>query len=734
MDKLILHYCLFLFLPVWMSGQTSHVSPATEGPDFEEAAQGLLDTLAAARADKDQKLVGVTLWKLGKKSYQFRDYKASEQYFKEAAVAARLAGDYVTLIEANIGRSTYLRIGADHMGAIKVLQECLDVIEKTGYDHEKLDNILCIQGGNYRSVGWLDSSVILYQNALKFAEERERIGGIAQARKGLGTTYLDMGKNQQAQEELIAALRYYEEIGSEVGAMMVMNQIVHIYLKMKLWDKAEDYALRSLKVAEARNFVRSKGEIFRNLGIIHDNKGELDLALENYEKAKELFDQTRNKTMDSPILVRIGQIWLEKQKTDRAMKLFREAETIAAAQQDIRSVYLARLAKAGGWIAEGSLDSASIQLDTCLVYFSRDENRELLHDVYLNYARLYGARNQHQTALEYHEKYAEAKDEMLNAANAKIIRELEAKYDTEKREKEIAYLKTEQELKEATLRNQRYYILALIVGLLAVVSLAIFYYQNWRKNQLISHQNEAINQQKIKELEQRQQLLSLNSMLMGQEKERQRIAQDLHDGLGGLLSSVRSYFGSLEQKIEHHQDQEIFGKTHQLLDHAAREVRRIAHNMMPGALTKIGLVGAIEDIANLLESSQNLKVSVQAINMEERLPAEKEISLYRITQEILNNVVKYAKASKVIIQLSRHGNDVTLTIEDNGIGFDAAGAKAKGGLGLKGIESRVGFLKGDLDLYTSPGEGTSYTIQFPVVPEEEPKGAALIGVPSADLG
>ena len=714
MGKSILRFCFLLLLPVWSFAQRSHLSESTNDETFAESAKGLLDTLSVARSNADQTLIGATLWKLGKKAYRFRDYRASEQYFKEAAVAARLAGDHATLIEANIGRSTYLRIGADHMGAIKVLQECFDAIEQADYDYPELDNILCIQGGNYRSVDRLDSSVVLYQSALKFAEDRGRIGGIAQARKGLGTTYLEMGRNKQAQEELIAALRYYEEIGSPIGAMMVMNQIVQIYLKMKLWDKAQEYALRSLKVAEERNFVRSKGEIFRNLGTIYDNKGDLDQALNYYEKAKELIDQTRNKTMDSPILVRIGQIWLEKGEVARAMNLFEEADSIGVQQNDIRDVYFARLAKAGAWTVAGRLERAENQLDTCLAYYSREENRELLHQVYLAYTRLYQKKNQYPRALEYHEKYAAAKDEVLNAANAKVVRELETQYETQKQEKEIAFLTTEQELKEATLQNQRSFILVLIVGLLGVVGLAIFYYQNWRKNQLISYQNEAINQQKIKELQQQQQLLSLNSMLMGQEKERQRIAQDLHDGLGGLLSSVRSYFGSLENKIDHHQDQEIFGKTHQLLDHAAREVRRIAHNMMPGALTKIGLVGAIEDIANLLESSQDLKVSVQAINMEERLPAEKEISLYRITQEILNNVVKYAKANKVIIQLSRHGSEVTLTIEDDGVGFDVQEARAKGGLGLKGIESRVHYLQGDLDLYTSPGQGTSYTIQFPV--------------------
>jgi signal transduction histidine kinase len=151
-----------------------------------------------------------------------------------------------------------------------------------------------------------------------------------------------------------------------------------------------------------------------------------------------------------------------------------------------------------------------------------------------------------------------------------------------------------------------------------------------------------------------------------------------------------------------------------MLDEAHEEVRRIAHNMMPDALSKLGLIAAIEDLAESYRSGNGLLISVQDLGLNTPLDASQEIMLFRITQELLQNIIKHAKATHIFIQLSQYDNNLVMTIEDNGIGFDLAKSKSSGGIGLKSMESRVAYLGGTIEIETAPGKGTVSIIQIPV--------------------
>ena len=198
-------------------------------------------------------------------------------------------------------------------------------------------------------------------------------------------------------------------------------------------------------------------------------------------------------------------------------------------------------------------------------------------------------------------------------------------------------------------------------------------------------------------------------MIEGQEAERLRIAKDLHDSLGGLLSTVKAHFTTIQKEIEQLEKLNITEKTNSLIDEACIEVRRISHNMMPHALSISGLKGAIEDIATNLRE-EDFQVTLEIDELPE-MENTREVMIYRLIQEIISNIRKHANAKSVLIQLLSHEDGLNLLMEDDGKGFDYDAAIAKGGLGLKSINSRVQFLDGNIEWDSHVERGTSVYYQ-----------------------
>lgn len=200
-------------------------------------------------------------------------------------------------------------------------------------------------------------------------------------------------------------------------------------------------------------------------------------------------------------------------------------------------------------------------------------------------------------------------------------------------------------------------------------------------------------------------------MLEGQEKERFRIARDLHDGLGSLLSSVKAHFSNIENEIKQLEKISVFEKAQKMMDNAVEEVRRISQNLMPPILTTQGLPNALRNLVADFGITNNLEISIDIQKMEERLEINKEIVLYRVSQELLNNIRKHSKAKNVEINLYGLDKNVQLIVEDDGIGFDSS--KSSKGIGLISLRSRVELLGGHLELDTAINEGTTVSISIP---------------------
>ncbi|MCU0374436.1 MAG: sensor histidine kinase [Chitinophagaceae bacterium] len=313
------------------------------------------------------------------------------------------------------------------------------------------------------------------------------------------------------------------------------------------------------------------------------------------------------------------------------------------------------------------------------------------------------------SAFDTYQKQSDSLAEnVLNANIQNSTMALAARYEASQKEAAIALLE-----KEA--RYKKWWIMVLAGGLL-LSGIAIWLFRRTgRQRSLLAAQEAALQKARIAELEKEKQLLAGQALLKGQEEERSRLSRELHDGLGSMLSGIKLSLGAMKGNvILAAKDAQVFAGALQKLDETISEMRRVAHSMMPEALLRLGLNEAINDYCGGLEASGKLHIQYQQFGMEERLPGDVEIVIYRIVQELFSNVIKHAAASQVILQLMRHGDMLTLTFEDNGKGMDIKGNPPAQGAGLQNIQARTDYLKGQLDIRSAPGKGTSVHIEIPL--------------------
>jgi signal transduction histidine kinase len=277
----------------------------------------------------------------------------------------------------------------------------------------------------------------------------------------------------------------------------------------------------------------------------------------------------------------------------------------------------------------------------------------------------------------------------------KNVMALDKKYETEKKEKQLI-------IQQATINKKNTLNYMLIGSTTALFIISLLSYRNFS-------QKRKLQEQKITELENEKLLLATQSILKGQEEERSRMAKDLHDGLGGLLSGVKLQLGAMKGNlILSEENGKTFNRALSKLDESISEMRRVAHNLMPEALMKLGLQQALQDYCDGLSELQDFKINTEFYGLEKRMEPSFEIVVYRIVQELLNNSVKHSGASAILVQVMRQDKNLTITVEDNGKGFDKEAVLQ--GAGLVNISSRVDYLKGQLDIKTDPGKGTSVYI------------------------
>jgi signal transduction histidine kinase len=322
---------------------------------------------------------------------------------------------------------------------------------------------------------------------------------------------------------------------------------------------------------------------------------------------------------------------------------------------------------------------------------------------------IYKAEGDVENALLYHEKFFEVRDSLVFAESNHQLQELEARYQVAAKDAMLV----NQELEISQRTYQRNFYLTLASAFLALVAFLIYRH---RQKEIIMNDHVALQKEQISNLKNQHQIVALDHLLQGQEEERRRIAQDLHDGLGGLLSTVQVLMQKIiTQKQDHREHRPLLYQSNDMVSDACQEVRRIAHDMMPGALINIGLIAAVSDLIDTYSENTDINFHFEAPNEEFEISDQQSIGIYRIIQEILNNTIKYAQCSVFKLSILQDGDLLLIATEDNGVGFNLEDPLMTSGLGIRGIKGRVDHLGGNCILTTQPGKGVIYELQIPIV-------------------
>ena len=326
-------------------------------------------------------------------------------------------------------------------------------------------------------------------------------------------------------------------------------------------------------------------------------------------------------------------------------------------------------------------------------------------------AMYYEEEGNYQKALNFTRLSHAVIDSLRNAEAERNFKRYQVEFETEKKEQALRI--NQLELDQKTQERNIWLGSSVFLALLAI---SIFggARQRIRQRELLAAQEAAIQEEKIQRLEQEKRLLALSSMIEGQEQERRRIAKDLHDGMGGLLTTIKAHYNTVAEAVaDTEKFQEVVPQTGALIDRACTEVRRISQNMMPAALLYAGLEGALEDLAVQVRTS-GVACDLELVGDLNAMEEARTVAIYRILQEAVNNILKHAQATHVLIQLIAHGDELHMTVEDNGKGFEFEEALHKKSVGLKSFSSRVQYLKGSWHVDSVPGEGTTISFNVPL--------------------
>lgn len=313
-------------------------------------------------------------------------------------------------------------------------------------------------------------------------------------------------------------------------------------------------------------------------------------------------------------------------------------------------------------------------------------------------------------ALEYAEKYIVLNDSLNDSKFKNEIVALEAKFNKTENDKKINQLLAQKEKSELVAKNNRLNLILLGLAV-AFLLISILFIMNYYKNQKkINIQNEQNLKQEFASLESKQKLAVSNALLEGEEIERKRLARDLHDGLGSMLSGLKIHINKLSDENSKNINVE---KIENQLDNSIKELRQIAQNLMPESLLKLGLEVALRDLCIKL-SDDKTAIEFQYYRNSIQISESKQIIIYRIIQELLNNVFKHANATEILVSCNQNENIMYLTIEDNGKGFDSKNTNFFEGMGLKNIKNRIEFVKGNLEINSIIDKGTVFNIELKI--------------------
>jgi two-component system, NarL family, sensor kinase len=541
-----------------------------------------------------------------------------------------------------------------------------------------------------------DSLLYFYNSSLKYSTALKE-------HKWIADTWINMGLAYVHESKFPEALNYYnkaeslaESISDDGLLAKAYRKKANLFMQSLDYKKGRGYILKSITIYERLKDSATLGEAYGSLGWAYKSEKKYDSTVYYLQQAIAIFGKINYITFIPVAYTEIGAALNEQGKYTEAVANFLAAERIYdtlnyPSHQDALHVYY------GNALTQlNQLPNAKEHYLKGIDFAIKEGDLEIHSEGLLGLTQVLKKMGNHAEAIFYFEKYDSLRNVLSEKEQLSTVSEMTEKYEAAKKEKQIQ----EQQL---ALTKKNYQLIG-AAGVL--IALGLLVYSNYRRYRL----------KKEKELQAaifQQQDMATKAVMEAEETERQRIAKDLHDGVGQMMSAAKMNLSAIESELGFADAQQRlkFDKIIGLVDESCKEVRAVSHNMMPNALLKNGLANAIKEFIDKIDSNV-IKVSLHSEGLKERLEANTEIVLYRVIQECVNNVIKHSGASQLDISLIKDADGISATIEDNGSGFDTTDKSKFNGMGLKNIQTRVEYLKGTVEFDSTTGQGTVVSIHI----------------------
>ncbi|GAK96856.1 sensory box histidine kinase [Nonlabens tegetincola] len=433
------------------------------------------------------------------------------------------------------------------------------------------------------------------------------------------------------------------------------------------YNQAKNELWKAREIAKEYNKTEDIFTVESNLSVVYQRQGLLDSALIFQKKIEKYYSKIKDTTGLYGNYNNTGQVYKRMENYEKFLEYTLKAQELAPDNLDLLNLI---------------------------------NNKR-------NLAEAYHYNNKYKLSSELFVDVLDNIDTINARQSESKIQELEAKYETAEKEKKIAEQETKNE------QNQKV-IIALIATAVLISVIGLWFYNNQRKKKLlVEKEKKLIMAQKDKILKE-QELSTIDAMIAGQEKERKEIATELHDDLGSSLTTMKLHFENLKRQAAQQDNKIYFDRTEQLLNDTYEKIRQMSHKRFTGVLASKGLIPSVESLAQKISQSKELDVEVIHYGLDTTLENSLELLIFRIIQELLNNIIKHAQASEAFINLTAYEDHLNIMIEDNGIGMNVVSIKPTDGMGLYSIEKKVENTGGTFEIDSQPGFGTTITIDIPL--------------------
>jgi two-component system NarL family sensor kinase len=543
-----------------------------------------------------------------------------------------------------------------------------------------------------------DSTLIEGEKALALARKNTDSTSVAELKRQIGVASYFKGKYDIAATNFYESISILEKSGNKKKLAPVYNDLAKLYRKTKSLDRALENYNKADAIYRQLKDTGGIAMILNESGVVFEYREDYKEAINRYTSSMRLAEAAGDSLSVSYSLSNIAGVYVIQKNYDLAEKNLLRALQIRNMLKDSFAMALTYSDLGVAMNNKGDFQKAIEYLTLSNQVAEGLKYPELQSNNYNELSAVAQKQGDFQKAFQYFLKRSALRDSLYALEKTKQIEELNSKYETAKKEQQI----NEQQNR---LRFQNY----LFIGIAGVVLFsALLIHARYKREKLKKEQHLQAEIMK-------QQEMAVKAVMQAEENERERIAKDLHDGVGQMMSAAKMNLSAFESELQLNSvdQKQAFEKIISLVDESCKEVRTVSHIMMPNALLKNNLGTAIRDFVDKLTNKQ-LAVHVYTEGLDERMDSNVETVLYRVIQECVNNAIKHAGATTLDISLIRDKDGISGTIEDNGVGFDTTDKEKFEGIGLKNITSRIGYLKGTVDFDSAPGRGTVVAMHIPL--------------------